>query len=342
MPRNAVANSFEVGKAGRLILGDLGLSPRRVLERSGLSTQLLDSADSKLPATELFKLWRVVEQEVSDPCFALRVGQSTQIESFSPSFFASMCSPDFNTAATRLDQYKRLVSFFCWDLSISEAITRIDYRCRSRIDMPFSMGLAQIVFLVSFTRRATRHHLAPHGIVLTRLPQRAEAYEEWFGCEIAIGNKPGLLLNAEDARRPFLTHDEQMWAFFEPALRREMQDARTLTTMRERVEGALMELLPNGRSQIGDVAGQFAISSRSLQRRLAEEGTSWLAVLGDVRAGLACHYLRSTALDLAEISRRLGFDDTNSLYRAFRKWKGMTPDVWRAQSRRSTSVSPYS
>lgn len=338
MSRKQLADSFEVGKAGRLVLADLGLDPRRMLKQCGLSEKLLDSADSRLSAGELFDLWRAVEREVADPCLALRVGQYTQIESFSPSFFATMCSPDFNTAARRLDEYKRLVGIFRWDLTISERSTRVDYWCKSRPDMPFSMGLAQIVFLVSFTRRATRCEITPKRVVLSRFPDRADAYEDWFGCGITLGERPGLLLDSKDARRPFLTRDDQMWSFFEPSLRRDMQEARTDATTRERVEHVLTEFLPNGRTKIGNVAKELAISHRTLQRRLGQEGTNWLSVLDDVRARLACHYLASSDFDLMEISFLLGYNDQNSLYRAFRRWKGTTPEAWRAKVHQSKSV----
>jgi AraC-like DNA-binding protein len=124
-----------------------------------------------------------------------------------------------------------------------------------------------------------------------------------------------------------------MWQAFEPNLRRRMEDAREDLSMRARVENALLEMLPSGRTQIDDVAREFAVSRRSLQRRLTEEGTSWLDVLNSARERLARHYLKNTNLGTSEVSFLLGFEDPNSFFRAFRRWTDATPEAWREAHR---------
>jgi AraC-like DNA-binding protein len=94
-------------------------------------------------------------------------------------------------------------------------------------------------------------------------------------------------------------------------------------------------LLPSGRTQIDDVASELAVSRRSLQRRLSEEGTSWLDVLNAARMRLAQHYLTNTNLGTAEVSFLLGFEDPNSFFRAFRRWTDTTPEAWREAHRLS-------
>ena len=100
--------------------------------------------------------------------------------------------------------------------------------------------------------------------------------------------------------------------------------------MAARVHGALLELLPSGHPTMDGVARALAVSTRTLQRRLREEGTSYRAVLGQTRESLARHYLTSSALSTAEISFLLGYEEPNSFYRAFRGWTGETPDAVRS------------
>jgi len=73
-----------------------------------------------------------------------------------------------------------------------------------------------------------------------------------------------------------------------------------------------------------------ARSARTLQRQLSQEGTSFQAILAGTRESLARHYLTSGELRTSEIAFLLGYDDTNSFYRAFRSWTGTTPDAIRA------------
>ena len=333
MSRANVAPTVHVGKAWRLILSDLGLSSQVVLRRAGLPAGVLDGEGARIPLDDFYNLWETIAREANDPELALRLGQVVSVELFDPAFFAAMCSPDMNTAARRLGEFKRLVGAFRLDVEIQSDVTHISYRCKYRPDVPSAMGLAEIVFLVSFARRATRQCITPARVTLPFRAPKVEAYEAWFGCPVSKGRSITLALSAADACRPFLTHDDQMWEFFEPSLRRRMEDAKTDAPMRARVEHALTELLPSGRTQIEDVALELAVSKRSLQRRLSEEGTNWLEVLNGSRERLARHYLGSTNLGVGEVSFLLGFEDPNSLFRAFHRWTGTTPEAWRAGSR---------
>ena len=78
------------------------------------------------------------------------------------------------------------------------------------------------------------------------------------------------------------------------------------------------------------VTTHLAVSSRTLQRQLRLEGTTFQAVLASTREDLARHYLSHGAMRAAEIAYLLGYDDTNSFYRAFRSWTGTTPETLRA------------
>jgi AraC-like DNA-binding protein len=68
-----------------------------------------------------------------------------------------------------------------------------------------------------------------------------------------------------------------------------------------------------------------------LQRKLQDEGTTFQQTLDTLRASLARHYLRNSAMSSAEISFLLGFEDSNSFARAFQSWSGVTPAKARSE-----------
>jgi AraC-like DNA-binding protein len=74
-----------------------------------------------------------------------------------------------------------------------------------------------------------------------------------------------------------------------------------------------------------------AMSARTLQRRLHDEGASYQQVLDDVRLRTARRLLSRTQLRAEEIAFLLGFDEFNSFTRAFRTWEGVSPNGWRAR-----------
>jgi AraC-like DNA-binding protein len=74
------------------------------------------------------------------------------------------------------------------------------------------------------------------------------------------------------------------------------------------------------------VARSLATSTRTLQRRLREEGTSYQAARKATRESLARHYLRNGGMSVGQISFLLGYETPTSFYRAFHSWTGQTPE----------------
>ncbi|MDH5672352.1 MAG: AraC family transcriptional regulator [Myxococcales bacterium] len=85
---------------------------------------------------------------------------------------------------------------------------------------------------------------------------------------------------------------------------------------------------------IEQVASRLGMSTRTLKRRLAEHGSTFTDLLQEERRLRALHLLRATELTLEEISEQLGYASATSLARAFTRWTGKSPAVYRRQVRR--------
>ena len=92
-----------------------------------------------------------------------------------------------------------------------------------------------------------------------------------------------------------------------------------------RVNSLLVANLPAGEYGKEDAARELHMSARTLQKKLQEAGTSWRELLEGTRKELAISYLRSGRYSLAEITFMLGFNDTSSFSRAFRRWTDRPP-----------------
>jgi AraC-like DNA-binding protein len=78
-----------------------------------------------------------------------------------------------------------------------------------------------------------------------------------------------------------------------------------------------------------EVAVLLKTTSRTLRRRLMDEGTSFQQVLNEVRANLAKEYLRNTRMNSDDIALALGFSDAANFRQAFRKWTQHSPSEFR-------------
>lgn len=92
-----------------------------------------------------------------------------------------------------------------------------------------------------------------------------------------------------------------------------------------RVRSVLIEQLPEGCPPQGTIADILSTSTRSLRRRLQREGTTYLQLLEETRRELGVRYTEHSMLPVTEIALLLGFAETSSFSRAFRRWTGMAP-----------------
>jgi AraC-like DNA-binding protein len=72
------------------------------------------------------------------------------------------------------------------------------------------------------------------------------------------------------------------------------------------------------------------MSQRSLQRKLAEQNTTYKQVLDGVRYDIAKSYLSESSHTATEITFLLGFSDLSAFTRAFKRWHGQSPSEFRA------------
>ncbi|MFF2554671.1 helix-turn-helix domain-containing protein [Nocardia sp. NPDC058058] len=97
-------------------------------------------------------------------------------------------------------------------------------------------------------------------------------------------------------------------------------------TLRAEITAALAEMQF---VEIEVIAQRLELSPRTLQRRLADRGTSWRRELEIVRCQQASRLLRETQLSVESIATRMGYSNQRALRRAFQRWTGQTPDAFR-------------
>lgn len=92
---------------------------------------------------------------------------------------------------------------------------------------------------------------------------------------------------------------------------------------------ALVQSPASGFLALEDVAGRMHVSSRTLKRQLAAQGTTFSDLLDGVRREKALLLLANRALTIEQVADRLGYSDVANFTRAFRRWTNGTPSAWR-------------
>jgi AraC-like DNA-binding protein len=87
-----------------------------------------------------------------------------------------------------------------------------------------------------------------------------------------------------------------------------------------------------GLPSAAEAGRQLGMSERTLHRRLATQGLSFGAVLDQVREQRAVYLLDNSRLSIERIAESLGFAETASFSRAFKRWKGLSPLQFRRRA----------
>jgi len=91
------------------------------------------------------------------------------------------------------------------------------------------------------------------------------------------------------------------------------------------VRAQVLSTLKQGPLAAPAVAAEMGVTRRTLTRRLRQQGTTFTALVEDVRRGAALHYLASTDHTVEDIAFLLGFSESSAFVRAFKRWQGVSP-----------------
>jgi AraC-like DNA-binding protein len=155
-------------------------------------------------------------------------------------------------------------------------------------------------------------------------------YESHFRCPVKFkATQNALIFSKSDMELPFVTYNADLLATVAPQLEAELTEQLAQKTFTEQAKGILKQFLAGQRPGTADLARELHLSTRTLQRRLTEQGVTFKRLLDGARRELARHYLLHSSRELNETAYLLGYKDANSFFRAFHHWEGTSPGQWR-------------
>ncbi|PSL48893.1 AraC-like DNA-binding protein [Chitinophaga niastensis] len=168
--------------------------------------------------------------------------------------------------------------------------------------------------------------IAPSAVRLAYTVPDLPEYERVFRCRPSKrAGEYVLVFDIKYWDEPLLTANYELQNLL-------LQKVSTLTnttaqpqTLQLRIYNYLLANSYLGVSSLDDMAANFNISPRSLQRKLKEEGVKYQDVADAVRRSLAVYYISSGNYPLKDISYMLGYNELSAFTRAFKRWTGSTP-----------------
>lgn len=313
-------NTYLLDKKYAKLLEMNGIPTEECLRKAGLPYNHFD-VDSALTVSQYYDFIEAVG-ELIDPDKILEIAANQDNEQSLPAILVSSCSPNMKVCLTRLANYKQLVAPMTIHLSKCDKGLRVV--CESLLsDRPVPRFFIEMefTFLVYLFRKATRLNIIPMEITLMESCKHENVAQFWQ-CSYTIAPQNSILFSASDLVQPFYSEDNSVWQLYEPELHRQLDKLSQPDSISAHLRCALVESLPIGGCTIEHLATHLCTSRRSLQRRLAEENTTFQQQLDATRLRLALYYLKTTSFSTEEIAFLLGYEEANTLRRAFHRWTG--------------------
>lgn len=313
-------------------LADAGFQVPALAKAAGLDALQLETGLTRMQADRfLCAAWIAV----GDPAFGLNAGQRLRPDRMGVSGLVAMTSPDFGTALRRKAHYNRLV----WgdDYQITEGSERLEVAVIA-LDEDRPYGAAKIdmelMSLLTFGRQFTQSPIRPVAVWLRQAaPPYRDLYRQAFGLEPAFGmHTNGIAFRRQDAALKLVSANAAAHAGLVEVAESELSRLDQ-PGVAARVRNEFHKLLGGEEPTLVDVARRLSMSTRTLQRRLTAEGVAFSKLLDDTRCEFAKRKLRVGNATAAELAFLLSFADTNSFYRAFKRWTGTTPEIYRRQAK---------
>ena len=307
-------------------LGKLGYDPVALLARAGLRPGDLADPDARIPCTAFGTVFGSVCAQRRTPDLAARMAFETPIGAF-PLLDYLVLTAD--TVGDALKQLERFLHVTAAPVRLELVAARQETRLVVHPGADTFAAQYETAMVIHHLRRETTQRFEVSYVSLIPAPDDRASLERLLGAAIrSPAAWSGLAFSAEALRIPLRRRD--------PVLRRVLESQAAahappdangdlVTHVRDAIGARLGRTLPT----MQDVARALAMAPRTLQRRLAQVGMSWRAVVDLARRDVAQTLLKDASLSVAEIGYLLGFSEPSAFHRAFKRWLGVTPVEFR-------------
>lgn len=317
----------------------LGLDTTQILQAANLDPVTLQDPDARIPIEQSDAVWKKAYELSNDPNLALHAIEVLPFGAYRVIDFLASCAPTIGAA------FAKVSDFF----PIIHGVVRLPYAVGdnhvtfaaeapsrpSTITRQYAEYVLAAVFLR--TRIATNRRFPLMGVEFSH-PRPADIgeHERIFECPIRFDAAACQMVIAREVwdtpRTDSGPADPALFSVLETHARMLLEQLPSVDDIVGRVREAIGAELRGGNPKLESIARRLAMSPRTLQRRLRDQGFLFNDVLDAMRFRAAKSYLAQGDIAGSEVAYLLGFAEQSSFNRAFKRWSGQTPTDYRRQT----------
>lgn len=305
---------------------DRGIDPGPELKKIGLRDAVLSNPYSSVPLAQYIALLDGMARRFDSPILGAQLGTKIKPRDIGPIGLVMARSESINSALSRLTRFinslqtgtenvlRQDQDFLIWQYRLNDPMIKPNLQ-----DAEFTLSS-----LVQIIRHSFQLHWRPAEVQFEHPPRSANCETEIsriFGCPVKFGTANNtILMNRSETEVCFRKEDKEMIEVLERHLINITPKLEVHDNWSDRVSALISLYLGHQPVTIPTVAHDLGTSSRTLQRRLASEGTSLRDLMQTHRQKLSSQQTESHHVNLEKLAERLGYADGTTFWRARRNW----------------------
>ena len=323
-------------------IGTYGLAVQKALQANGYDAAGIFAAAGiaqiptndpleRLTTAQVAALFQECVKLTGNPAVGLTVARFMHPSTLHALGYSLLASSTLRDCCERLANYFRLASEQ-GEVRITEEGDRFCISLHALADgVAFETIDAWHAFLVRLFRLLYRPDFAPVSVSLARPcpPGYKDQYRKSFHVPVTFDTTYcEICLDRAAVDEPLMGGNREI-AHQNDRIIEDYLAALDQADIVSRVKQIIIQTLSSGNCSKQRVASEMAMSPSALQQKLAQLDSSFQDLLNQVRQSLALAYMEQARVSITEMSFMLGFSDTSSFTRAFRRWTGKSPRDYR-------------
>ena len=306
-----------------------GINAKPALIGAGISRRQLSRDEIGLPVASQYRFLELAAAQANDQLLGLHVAAEMDLRSIGLLFYLTESSRTASEALENLARYSRTTNEA---LVVEIARQKDEVILTIRHLQEFDEPHRQFFELLALWFIRTLHKETNRDFTLSRVTfthdRNADLREihRLLRCPVDFRQAvDSWVLPKRVMDLPIVSGDSQLLKILTAHADDLLAERRSVTGLQSMVAKQLASLLPSGESRAAMVAQQLGMSSRSLTRHLADDGTTFGEILEQVRQRFAARYLADERMSVQQIAWLLGYSEVAAFNHAYKRWTGTTP-----------------
>jgi AraC-like DNA-binding protein len=316
------------------ILESYGINPEPLFQEMALNPELMRKSGGRYRIDDIDNLWRKASEVIDDPCFGLKAAEVWHPSNFGALCYAMLASHTLRTSLERMVRYLGFISDEDFmKLDETEEGLRLTLVLSHRNVDKSEQNDAALAVTLRMCRMNYIEDLAPVSVTLVHpKPSCSPKFFEYFRSPVLFEAPTYSLTFPIEAVDKILPGSNPQLAELNDQVMIQYLAKLDQNHVTQKVKATIIDQLPSGSVTDETVARALYMSSRKLQRQLQRAGTTFNALLNEIRQDLAHKYLSEEDTSMTEIAFLLGFSESSAFSRAFKRWMGVSPTKYRKAS----------